>query len=238
MGCGGERGHARDESPLPVRVADVEYAARRARRDTGRAAQWDRAEWIITEHNEGRRVDNVDSKDESPLHTAARCGSIHAAKALITLGVDGGAPSRAHACTPIWFAARDGHEGVLRVLMGTKKAKANVDHPGGLRKETPLHRAAFYGNSGCAMILLEAGASLGPGEPGGQTPLGAAREKGFKAVEELLVDWARGGRPAGPPRGARAEIGRLDAVHQELLSRRGHRRRSSQKVTTPTPKLL
>ena len=88
--------------------------------------------------------------------------------------------------TPLVWAAKNGHEGVVKVLLG--RGDVNPDKPsesGG----TPLWWAALYGHMGVLKILLERD-DVNPEQPleDGQTPLYWATSNGHGGVVKILLE--------------------------------------------------
>jgi len=88
--------------------------------------------------------------------------------------------------TPLVWAARNGHEQVVEILL-----KQGDISPGkrGRNGETPLWWAAFNGQEGMANLLLERG-EANPGMPdnNGRTPLHAAAYNGHEGVVKILLE--------------------------------------------------
>jgi len=86
--------------------------------------------------------------------------------------------------TSLTWAARGGHEGVVKILLGGDDI--NPDKPNN-EGETPLLWAALYGHEGVAKILLGRG-DVNPDKPGcvGETPLGWAAAFGQEGVVKIL----------------------------------------------------
>ncbi|KAI3337266.1 hypothetical protein HD806DRAFT_518169 [Xylariaceae sp. AK1471] len=86
--------------------------------------------------------------------------------------------------TPLHYAAKNGHEAVVRLLL---KSGVEIDSKamGELgRGETPLHYAAENGHEAVVRLLLDNGAEIDLGGTGkwGETPLHYAAENGHEAV--------------------------------------------------------
>ena len=107
--------------------------------------------------------------------------------------------------TPLVWAALNGHEGVVKILL--KRDDVNPDKPGE-SGQTPLCRAAENGHEGVVEILLER-ADVNPDKPDrlGRAPLSLAAENGHEGVAEMLL-----GRDDVNPN-------RLDAFDQTALYR-------------------
>ena len=68
-------------------------------------------------------------------------------------------------------------------LLVARGAKIEAEWDGGT---TPLHRAAWSGNSEAVEFLISKGADVNAKERNGQTPLSCAIKKGYDDVAELL----------------------------------------------------
>ena len=100
--------------------------------------------------------------------------------------------------TPLWLAAEQGHEAVVKLLLEKGAELEAKDEGGG---GTPLGRAAEQGHEAVVKLLLEKGAELeAKDEDGGGTPLGRAAGQGHEAVVKLLLEKG-GGRAGGQGRG-------------------------------------
>src|SRR5437868_5009244 len=81
--------------------------------------------------------------------------------------------------TPLSWAARNGHEGVVRSML--ERSDVYPDTADTLLGQTPLSLAAGYGHAGVMRMLLERN-DVNPNTVDtkhGQTPLSWAAEKGF-----------------------------------------------------------
>ena len=87
--------------------------------------------------------------------------------------------------TPILLAATEGHESVVKLLLGRKDVKPNIPDQWGL---TPLLWAAENGHGGVVKLLLER-QDVNPDMPNsfGRTPLSSAAERGRDGVVKLLL---------------------------------------------------
>jgi len=138
------------------------------------------------------RVEFVDLDDYgtcfpfSGLHCASFFGIIEVVTSLIEMGcyyIDGGDSS---GCTPLAWAAHNGHEEVVKILL--EREEVNPDKPNNSGR-TPLTYAAVEGHEGVAKILLER-EEVNPDKPddGGQTPLSHAASSGHEGVVKILLE--------------------------------------------------
>ena len=75
----------------------------------------------------------------------------------------------------------------VRRLLATGMVDVNCG-VSGERGETPLHRAAMYGNDKVAQLLIKSGADCGVTDDEGETPMHRAAMFGHKEVAELLIE--------------------------------------------------
>jgi len=86
---------------------------------------------------------------------------------------------------PLAWAARNGHDGVVKILLG--RGEINPDKPDNGNR-TPLSHAASYGHEGVVKMLLGR-EEVNPDKPDrwGQTPLWFAAEYGHEGVVKTLL---------------------------------------------------
>ena len=95
---------------------------------------------------------------EYPLHLAAREGHVDVCKLLVHYeGWD--TPDKYHEWTPLFHAARHGHENIIQVLLEAHCRVNALDELGRLA----VHYAVWYGHRNCADRLLQAAAHLPAG---------------------------------------------------------------------------
>jgi ankyrin repeat protein len=120
----------------------------------------------------------------SGVHVAAYFGLREALIALLKNG-QGLDPEDGDSRTPLWKAAENGHEAVVKLLV-EKGAKLNFKDMVGL---TPLWAAAENGHEAIVKLLVEKGAEFDFTDTyDGQTPLWMAAKNGHEAVVKLLVE--------------------------------------------------
>jgi ankyrin repeat domain-containing protein 50 len=86
----------------------------------------------------------------------------------------------------LWWAARNGHEAVVRLLLDSGKVDANSEDRGG---HTILSRAAGNGHAAIVKLLLDSGkVDANSEDRDGYTMLSLAAKNGHEAVVRLLLD--------------------------------------------------
>ena len=124
----------------------------------------------------------------SPLFSGLHCASFFGIVELVTVLItaEGYDKQDCVGRTPLAWAARKGHEGVVRVLLERKNVDPNRPD---IYDRTPLGWAAIEGHEGVVKILLER-ESVDPNRPDmdGEGPLGGAALYGHEGVVKLLLD--------------------------------------------------
>jgi hypothetical protein len=116
------------------------------------------------------------------LHLAAYFGVEEAVQFLV--GSDSPDPKDSYVRTPLSWAAANGHEAIVKLLLD-KGAKLEIEDQYG---RTPLSRAAANGHEAIVKLLLDKGAKLEIKDQYGRTPLSRAAVKGHEASVKLLLD--------------------------------------------------
>ena len=123
-------------------------------------------------------------RETSALHLAAYFGIKFIFKALLdTANVDPDIKD-SDSQTPLHWAARNGHEAVVRLLLDSG-ADPDIEDIYG---RTPLHLAAWNGHEVVTKLLLDNGADPDVKDDDGETPLHCAASDGHEAVVKLLLD--------------------------------------------------
>jgi hypothetical protein len=86
--------------------------------------------------------------------------------------------------TPLSWAAENGHEAVVKLLLESGAELETADGFG----QTPLSWAAENGHEAVVKLLLESGAELETKDGLGRTPLSWAADNGHEAVVKLLLE--------------------------------------------------
>jgi ankyrin repeat domain-containing protein 50 len=103
---------------------------------------------------------------------------------LETGKVDADSKDGADSRTPLSWAARYGHEAVVKLLLEKGTELETKDNYG----RTPLSWAAVNGHEAVLKLLLEKGAELETKDNYGRTPLSWAAVNGHEAVVKLLLE--------------------------------------------------
>ena len=121
----------------------------------------------------------------SGLHCASFFGIVEVVVGLIEMECHDINEGDFWDCGPLGWAARNGHSGVVEILLG--RGEINPDKSDN-RGRTPLSHAAGNGHSGVVEILLGRG-ETNPDRPDndGQTPLSFAALKGHEEVVKILL---------------------------------------------------
>ncbi|KAK5988372.1 Ankyrin-R-like protein [Cladobotryum mycophilum] len=121
-------------------------------------------------------------KHVTGLHLAGYFGIDKAVNTLLQQGHD---PNLRDSCkrTPLWWASRNGHDAVVRLLLDSGAKAEAMDTEYGT---TSLCWAARNGNETIVQLLLDSGANVNSSDEGG-TPLLLAVRNGHEAVVNLLL---------------------------------------------------
>ena len=133
----------------------------------------------------GGRIDYDNLSLFSGLHCASLFGIVEIVAALVEVG---GCDINQVDCvgnTPLWWAAQNGHEGVVEVLLGRDEIDPNKP---GVFGQTPLCCAVGAGHEGVVKILLQRD-DVNPNvsDSGYDTPLTYAAESGHEGIVKTLL---------------------------------------------------
>ncbi|KAJ8673446.1 hypothetical protein QAD02_004708 [Eretmocerus hayati] len=116
-----------------------------------------------------------------PLHEAARRGNTSFLQECLSGGVSGtGLDSAGN--TPLYWAARAGHEDCVKLLLGLSNPAVNAQNKMG---DSPLHIAASHGHLNVVNILLEAGSDTSLKNSSGSTALDLACDAATKNTIQM-----------------------------------------------------
>jgi len=121
----------------------------------------------------------------SGLHCASFFGISEAVAGLMEIGCYDINEGDFSGCGPLAWAARNGHEGVMKILLGRGGINPNKPDNDG---RTPLSHAASYEHEGVVRILLRL-EEVSPDKPDkwGLTPLSYAALNGCEEVAKILL---------------------------------------------------
>ncbi|EJP69845.1 ankyrin repeat-containing protein [Beauveria bassiana ARSEF 2860] len=133
-----------------------------------------RQDGLISANDEHRRVAN--------FYNAAKAGNVCWVEQLIQEGVkpDSKNPK---GLTPLWIAAREGHDAVVRILAQRLDVDVNSLSIAG---RSPLFWPSNYGYEKVVAILLEAKADPGLVDENGDTAVSVARNNGHKSIAKAF----------------------------------------------------
>jgi len=119
------------------------------------------------------------------LHCASFFGIVELVTALIEMGCYDINEQDFLGCTPLAWAAHNGHEKVVEILL--RRKEVNPDEPDSLG-QTPLSHAAWTGHEGVVKLLLGR-EEVDPDKPDkdGRTPLSHATWDGHERVVAILL---------------------------------------------------
>jgi len=137
-----------------------------------------------------RSRQGLESVDETFLgHGSSRKVDEEALKIMDSLLIENGSANigaryKEYSQTPLSWAAEEGHEAAVRLLIDQGANMEAKDNDG----QTPLSWAAEKGHEVVVRLLVDKGASVETKDNSGRTPLLWAAEKGHEVVVRLLVN--------------------------------------------------
>jgi len=123
-------------------------------------------------------------KQMTGLHLAAYLGVDDVVRDL--LGSNSPDPKDSHGRTPLWWAASNGYEAVVKLLLEIDKVDINIKDKDG---KTPLLRAVENRHKAVVKLLLNsAHVDINAKSKDGETPLLSAASRGHETIVKLLLD--------------------------------------------------
>ena len=142
---------------------------------------FDRCAVLLIENDED--TNQLDSNQRSPLDLALQKNYLLVVKALVENQADVNFVSVE--IGPLLFYASNTYEGtVYPKLLINKEANVNCAT---IWNKTPLHAAAYHGNTNLAKMLVQKGAKIDAQTTALQTPLILAATMGHDEIVELLL---------------------------------------------------
>jgi len=133
--------------------------------------------------NSSADVDNVQRQVNHMLGVAAEEGCVVAVGNLLAAGAECGSVDK-HKRTPLHFAAENGHEATVRLLLDHG---ANTEAQTSRFGSTALHLASDNGHEAIVQLLLEHNGDKEAKDNSGGTAIHCAAESGHAAVVQLLL---------------------------------------------------
>ncbi|GIJ83065.1 hypothetical protein Asppvi_001582 [Aspergillus pseudoviridinutans] len=118
------------------------------------------------------------------LYNAAKLGKTDIVEQLLFQGTPPDTRNM-RGVTPLWIAASNGHQEVVRVLLQSHQVDVNIPSIAG---RPPIFWAAAEGHTGVVRLLLEAGANPRVTDTKGDSPYIMARKRGHWDTAELLEE--------------------------------------------------
>ncbi|SGY75482.1 BQ5605_C005g03428 [Microbotryum silenes-dioicae] len=147
-----------------------------------------RTQVVQTFIDQGISFDTASSttnEDLNALSLASQHGHEDIARILLSKGAQI-LPSPA-GYWPQHLAARQGHAGVLRLLVEATRGFAGIDLPDKYSQATPLHHAASHGHAASVQVLLHAGSNVHSKDEFQRTPIHYAAWHGYIDCVNLLL---------------------------------------------------
>ena len=137
--------------------------------------------WLLLDHDPDVNACDSESRENTPLHYAARRGPFKLVQKLLELKAEVNSCTR-HKSTPLLLASQYGHTDVVRLLLDCNANVYAHDNDG----DTALHEAAGEGHHDITRMLLDHRAEVNSRNNNGLTPLHRAAQHWTAQTSDIV----------------------------------------------------
>jgi len=124
-----------------------------------------------------------------PIYFSACNGHFESTQILLDAGARIDEADRSNGRNGLWWAAKEGHTSVVRLLLENRADPLHQLHERAERAGTsPVHMASQHGHSRCVEALLESGGSTTQADKNGDLPAHIACREGHEEVVKVLLE--------------------------------------------------